>query len=223
MSKLKLSKQGNELIQLYKDMVVNGYDRTDGIYVENTYNDFELKKFRNICKDYILKSNIKTILDYGGGGSDWDKPNFEPTNGATAKQFFNIRKVTTFEPARNLMEKIESDCVICMDVLEHIFITDLPNIVDELFSLAKKLLVINVACYQAGALLPNGENAHITVRNPYWWKGVIDMASINYPEIKVLLICSQTYKNGIIFTPFKSWDWHSSNNYCTHDQLTTFQ
>ena len=100
-----------------------------------------------------------------------------------------------------------------MDVLEHIFITDIPNLVDELFSLTKNLLVINVACYKAKALLPNGENAHITVRGPDWWKGVIDAKAINYPEIEVLLICSQDWNNGVVFEPFKSKDWHSSNKY----------
>ena len=111
------------------------------------------------------------------------------------------------------MEKKESDCVVCMDVLEHIFLTDIPNLVDELFMLSKKLLVINVACYKAAALLPNGENAHITVRGPDWWKGIIDGVAIKYPDVKVLLICSQTFSSGVIFQPFKSKDWHSSKEY----------
>lgn len=223
MSNLKLSKQGEKLIKLYEEMVVDGYHRTDGSKVENTYNDFELKKFRNICKEHISNHSIKTVLDYGGGGSDWDAPNFEPTNGASAKHFFGVNKVTTFEPARNQIEKLKSDCVVCMDVLEHIFITDVPNLVDELFSLTKKLLIINVACYKAAALLPNGENAHITVRSPDWWKGVIDSAAINYPEIKVLLICSQTFKTGVLFKPFKSKDWHASNKYFIDYETMTFQ
>jgi hypothetical protein len=151
MPNLKLSKQGKNLIKLYERMVVEGYDRQDGSKVENTYNDFELKKFRNICKEYI------------------------------------------------------------------------SNLVDELFSLTKKLLVINVACYKAAALLPNGENAHITVRSPDWWKGVIDSAAVKYPDVKVLLICSQTYKNGVIFQPFKSKDWHSSNQYSIEYEAMTFQ
>ena len=223
MENLKLSKQGKNLVKLYERMVVEGYNRQDGSKVENTYNDFELKKFRNVCKECISNRSIKTVLDYGGGGSDWDAPGFEPTNGASAKQFFGVKKVTTFEPARNQMEKRASDCVVCMDVLEHIFITDIANLVDELFSLTKKLLVINVACYKAAALLPNGENAHITVRSPDWWKGVIDSAAVKYPDVKVLLICSQTYKNGVIFQPFKSKDWHSSNKYSIEYEAMTFQ
>ena len=196
-------------------MVIEGYERQDGSKVENTYNDFELKKFRTICKEHMAHPSIKTVLDYGGGGSDWDAEGFEPSNGASAKQFF--------EPARNQMDKKHSDCVVCMDVLEHIFLTDIANLVDELFSLTKKLLVINVACYKAAALLPNGENAHITVRSPDWWKGIIDVAAIKHPKVKVLLICSQTFKTGVIFQPFRSKDWHSSNEYSIDYSWVNFQ
>ena len=56
------------------------------------------------------------------------------------------------------------------DVLEHIFISDIPYVIHDVFSYSKKLVIINVACYEASALLPNGENTHITVRPPLWWK-----------------------------------------------------
>ena len=101
MSNLKLSKQGNELIKLYEEMVISGYNREDGFIVENTYTSFELQKFRNLCKEHMSNHSIKTVLDYGAGGFDWDAPDFDPTNGASAKQFFDIKKVTSFEPSRN--------------------------------------------------------------------------------------------------------------------------
>ena len=223
MSKLKLSEHGEKLIKLYEEMAKDGYSRTDGTEVKNAFNDFELRKFRNILKEKILDNKIDTLLDYGGGGSNWNAPNFEPTTGETAKKFFKLNEVTKFEPARNLMNKIKSDCVVCMDVLEHIFLTDVANLVDELFSLTKKLLVVNVACYKADALLPNGENAHITVRSPSWWKAVIDLAAIKHPNVKVLLICSKTIKTGVIFQPFKAKDWHSSNNYSIDYNWANFQ
>ena len=50
MAILKLSTQGKKLIKLYEKIVSEGYDRQDGIRVNSAYNDFELKKFRNICK-----------------------------------------------------------------------------------------------------------------------------------------------------------------------------
>ena len=225
MSNLKLSKQGEELIVFYKEMVCSGLQRNDEkqVAAENVYNSFQLKKFRNLCKNHISNSNIKTVLDYGGGGSDWDAPNFEETSGESAKQFFNVKKVTTFEPARNLIEKQESDCVVCIDVLEHIFITDVPKLINELFSLSKKLLVINVACYEAAALLPNGENAHITVRSPHWWKGMCDAVAMNYPDIEVFLICSENFKKGVAFKPFKSKNWNTSNEYLIECHWGTLQ
>ena len=222
MEELQLSDKGKKLIKLYADMAVNGYNCKDGSTVSDTYNDFELRKFRDICKEKISSDEIKTVLDYGGGGSNWDSPYFETTTGETAKQFFHLEDVFTFEPARNLMEKKKSDCVVCMDVLEHIFVADIPYVIGELFALTKKLLVINVACYEAKALLPNGENAHITVRTPAWWKGVIDTVSTNYEDVEVMLMCSETFSSGLLFETFKSADWLQSETFETEAKYMTF-
>ena len=194
---LKLSKKGTDLIKYYKRMAKEGYDRIDGIKVQSAYNDFELQKFRNVVKHNMQQEEIKTVLDYGGGGSDWDAINFDPVTGKSAKEFFDLEEVNTFEPARSLLKKVKSDCVVCVDVLEHIFVADIATVVKDLFNLSKKLLVINVACYKAAALLPNGENAHVTVRNPHWWKGVVDTIALDYKNVEVMLICSTTFSSGI--------------------------
>ena len=222
MSKNHLSKKGQKLIELYKEMATSGYSRTDGSQVYNAYNDFELRKFREICKEKLAHKTIKTILDYGGGGSDWDTPGFDPKTGFSAKKFFQLKKVTNFEPARDMMHKEVSDCVVCMDVLEHIFLTDIPYLIHDLFSLARKLVVINVACYKAAACLPNGENAHITIRSPEWWKGVIDIISMDYAEVEVILICSNSYNTGIYYESFKSKDWDQSKEFAISHTGRTF-
>ena len=223
MEEIKLSKKGNALIKLYGEMAAKGVDRVDGTRKEKAYNDFQLRKFRYICKDQLCNEKIKTVLDYGGGGSDWDAPGFDPGTKQSAKQFFQIQSVHTFEPARGLMEKKRADCVVCMDVLEHIFIEDIQKVVAELFALSKKLLVVNVAYYQAAALFPNGENAHITVRSLDWWKGVFDATSISYENIEVMLICSQTFTSGVIFESWKFGDWASTQDFTTTMSFRTFQ
>lgn len=223
MKNLELSSKGNELIKLYKKMADEGYTRSDGVQVENAYNDFELKKFRHICREHFFQHNIKTVLDYGSGGSDWENDNFEPKNNKSAKQFFNLDQVTCFEPARNLLSKNKADCVVCMDVLEHIFITDVPKIVEELFLLAGKLLIVNVACYKAAALLPNGENAHVTVRSPDWWKGLFDVISMKHKDTEVVLICSTSFTSGFIFESSKADDWDKSETFSTELSVKKFQ
>ncbi len=104
MDAIKLAKKGNALIKLYQEMVAKGIDRVDGTRTkkENVYNNFQLRKFRHICKPHISNEKIKTVLDYGGGGSDWDAPGFEPETKQSAKQFFQIQRVHTFEPARGV-------------------------------------------------------------------------------------------------------------------------
>lgn len=224
MCAFKLSSQGLKLIEQYETMAKEGFYRTDGSKVpaELAYNSFQLKKFKHICKDYFIKNKIKTVLDYGGGGSDWSANNFDSKNGISAKDFFKLSDVTTFEPARGLDYKINSDAVVCVDVLEHIFLGDIANIVSELFSLAQKLLVVNVACYKAAALLPNGENAHVTVRSPDWWKGTFDTVSSNYPNVQLLLICSTKFNQGVIYEPHKFNDWLLSESYEVQGKFAKF-
>ena len=224
MKELKLSTKGAELIKFFEIMATEGFHRTDGTKVpaEFAYNSFQLKKFRQLCKGYFFSNKISTVLDYGGGGSDWNASNFDDTNAMSAKQFFNVASVCNFEPARGLKQKIISDAVVCMDFLEHIFIEDIPNVLGELFSLATKLLVVNVACYKAAALLPNGDNAHITVRSPDWWKGAIDIVSANYPNVQVLLICSTQFNKGVVYEPYKFKDWMLSESFEVQSRFQKF-
>lgn len=210
-----LSKQGKKLLEFYEQMASEGFDRTDGkrVLPDCAYNSFQLRKFRNIAKDIFSSHNIKSVLDYGGGGSDWDAPGFDPISGFSAKDFFKLNKITKYEPARDLQKKIKSDCVVCMDVLEHIFIADLTAVIEELFTLSERLLVVNVACYEAAALLPNGDNAHITIRPPAWWKGAFDMLSSKYPKVELLLICSTTFNQGLIYEAHKFENWENSKQF----------
>lgn len=213
MAELILSMKGQELINQYSLMAKEGYKKTDNALVSKAYNDFELKKFRELVFPYISRTGIKSVLDYGGGGSDWEQEGFDDKTKKSAKDFFLLHKVSTYEPARNLNKKLVSDCVVCMDVLEHIFIQDVPSLLRDLFSHAKSLLIINVACYKAAALLPCGENAHITVRDPLWWKGMIDSISIEFPKVSVLLICSPSYLNFQMFEFWNAQDWSKSKAY----------
>ncbi len=59
--------------------------------------------------------------------------------------------------------------------------SDVPAVLRDILSLADRLVVLNVACYKANALLPNGENAYITARHPFWWKECWTVWPRNFP------------------------------------------
>lgn len=174
---LILSKKGNELLDMYKKMVNEGYK-----------NDlFNIKNFKEFLYKAFAEHNIKTLLDYGSGISDWKNNNFIKNKNISAIEYFDLDNVFHFEPTIANSQKESADCVLCFDVLEHIFISDLINVVNDLYYHASKLIILQVACYEAKAKLPNGENAHVTIRSPIWWKGFIDALS----SILILLILYQ--------------------------------
>ena len=200
MTYLSLSDKGQRLVKMYSQMAEKGYVTNTGEDIKAAYNSFELRKIRDVIRNKFTQYEINTVLDYGCGGSDWNTPGFE--NELSAAEFFNLATVHRYEPAREIDERRLVDCVVCFDVLEHIFVSDVGTVLRDIFSYAKKLVVLNVACYEANALLPNGENAHITVRTPHWWKGAIDLISAEHPSVSVDLICSPSYDRMQAFPTF---------------------
>jgi hypothetical protein len=187
-----LSNKGQQLVKMYQNIATSGYDTTLGIRVDSAYNDFELRQFRADIKEIFKEFSIDDVLDYGSGGSDWLERGFDPATGQSAVEYFNLSNALRYEPARGIDQRGTADCVISFDVLEHIFVYDVPNILRDMFSYARKLLLLNISCRPAFAQLPNGENAHVTVRKPMWWKGMVDSIAGEYPKVSVLLMCNET-------------------------------
>lgn len=213
MDAVNLSSKGHALIELYQTMATVGYSTTVGKKIENAYNDFELCRFRHAVKPIFAKHQVTSVLDYGCGGSDWFNQNF--FDGKCASDFFDVDTVFRYEPARDIDERKISDLVTCFDVLEHVHVLDLPSIIRDLFKFSRKALVINVACYNAAALLPTGENAHITVRPPAFWLGVFSSIAVEFPHVEVNLFCSKTYQDVVSFPAFSAVGWAKSEGFCT--------
>lgn len=210
------SQKGRDLIALYTEMVEHEYTREiAGIqnHVPNVYSDFELRRFRHAVRETYVNNGIGTVLDYGCGGSDWDSKDF--SDGCSAKEFFSVETVCRYEPARQIDERCVCDLVSCFDVLEHIHILDAPMVIRELFSLARKVLIVNIACYPAAARLPNSENAHITVRTPDFWYGVFSTIAVEFPDVEVHLFCSRCYKEVTKFQAFSGIQWSQTTTCST--------
>lgn len=213
MSSLKFSNKGQELIQMYGTMVKEGYDRVDQQHVENAFSDFELRAYKAQILPILNQHSISTVLDYGCGGSDWRASGFDETSHQSAIEYFNLKDAFRYEPARAIDERQRVDCVVSFDVLEHIFIADVPSVLRDMFSYASKLIVLNVACYPAAAKLPNGENAHITVRHSHWWKGMVDSISVEYPATSVWLICSTGWRVSTAYPIWSANMWQESSTF----------
>ena len=203
MKPLILSKKGNELLEIYKKMVAKD---------EYENNIFNIKFYKHLIKKEFDKFEINSLLDYGCGRVDYLDKNFTENN-LSAKDYFHLSKINLYEPSIGIDTRTMSDCVMAIDVLEHIFFDDLRNVIFDIYQYSKKLVILQVACYPANAKLPNGENAHITLRPPLWWKGMIDNFNLEFKNISTLLICSTDYNKLQVFPTWKASSISDSDTY----------
>lgn len=62
-----------------------------------------------------------------------------------------------------------ADLVVCTDVMEHVEEGYVDNVFTDIWSLTKKALFFQIATCEAKKVLPDGRNAHITIRDINWW------------------------------------------------------
>jgi hypothetical protein len=197
-----------ELTTMYAVMAREGVNRGQGPGIASDFSLMNIRLFKEMVAPLFLQHRIKSVLDYGSGNTSWDAEGF--SGNQSAKEFFGVETVWCFEPGLGLDERQPAEAVVCFDVLEHVFLADVSSVVWDLFSYAQKLLVVNVACYSARSLLPNGENTHITVRPPLWWKGVFDAVAPAFPDVVVCLYASTEFAKAQLFAPASPADWLSA-------------
>jgi hypothetical protein len=204
------SDKGMQLFDIYRAMALEAYRPESA---GQAFNEMEIRAFREPIRKVLRQFDIATLLDYGSGGSNYEMAGFD--GNSTAREYFGLVEVYRFEPARDLDQRCRVDAVLCFDLLEHVFVADVPATVRDMFSLARKLLIVNTACYPARSILPNGENAHITVRPPLWWKGMFDSIAVEFPAVAVWLICSPAWRNATAFELYSGQEWLNSPTFVT--------
>ena len=110
-------------------------------------------------QNLINKKNPQSVLDYGCGQSRL----YTMITGPAI--------VDRYDPAIPGIDHIpleHYDLVICTDVMEHIPREEIDNVLHKLYTLGDIVFIV-ISCVLAHEILPNGENAHITVESQAWW------------------------------------------------------
>lgn len=171
------------LLTLYQQMHREG-DSSQKKITEKTFPGLNAIREAPKIKKLIDKYNAITLLDYGcGKGLQYELQPVTLSNGEewpSLLEYWNLDEAYCYDPAYkpfNVLPDQLFDGVICTDVLEHIPEEDIPWILKELFTHASKFVYANIACYPAQKTLPDGQNAHCTVKPVDWWTQQFQLAS----------------------------------------------
>ena len=187
----------SEYLKLLKDYQTIHKKGTANRSPKDTYNGLSTINFADILKKIINKNNCKTLFDYGSGKGDryFNNSLLGSMEYPPLQDFWKI-KPTLFDPGVLFPRPNKNDLfdiAISIDVLEHIPTQDLGWVINEIFEYSKNIVFINVACYPAAAKLPNGNNAHVSIFDPWWWCGYISAIASCYDK-KVFVVCTYSKK-----------------------------
>jgi hypothetical protein len=189
LSRSNPSARYKELVTMYRQMHDHG-DASNNIAPVMMFSGHSMPGNAPKIKQHIERTGAKTLLDYGcGKGLQYQVNNINiPGVGVvhSMREYLGNPILTLFDAGYQPYSNIPTgtfDGVICTDVLEHIPEDDIGWVLDELFGYADKFLYANIACYPAKKTMPNGENAHCTVKPPVWWGERIRAASKKKPSL----------------------------------------
>ena len=115
------------------------------------------------------------VLDYGCGQSRMLKD-------------LNPEQPVWYDPSvegKNKKPVGSMDWVICTDVAEHVPEEEIDEFLADVFSYSKNVFM-TISLVPAFAKLPNGENAHCTVKSKEWWYEKLKQYTDRIREIEEL-------------------------------------
>ena len=196
------SQRYQELLRLYKEMHDDGA-RLKGKAAEDTFPGKSMPRHAEAIRELIDMTAATSLLDYGcGKGQQYRWRDIKLSDGQVVDSlmsYWGHPEVAKYDPGYEPYSHLPEgkfDGVVCTDVLEHCPEEDLPWILDELFAHARRFVYANVACFPAKKRLPSGENAHVTVRPPAWWEGLIIGIAHRHPGVRyrILLATKPFYR-----------------------------
>ena len=133
---------------------------------ESFYAASVLSIHKESIRQYLSVKDCKSILDYGCG-----KATQYTVENIHNDYFYGIMP-SLYDPAVKQFSKLPDgkfDAVISTDVLEHIEEESLEEVIKEIYSKADKFVYLGICNRPAETILPDGRNAHVTLKSLDWW------------------------------------------------------
>ena len=196
-----------EILGYYRQMHVHG-DPEQNVPPAKMFDGKSLPQHAGVIRELISETGTKTILDYGSGKGHYYSTELESGDGThypNLQAYWGVEEITCYDPGYEPFAKLPEgpfNGVISTDVMEHLPEEDLSWIISEIFSFASEFVYLNICTLPAKRLLPNGENAHCTVKPPEWWVPLIDGIHVQFPHLMylVMFLAERTQPDGQVIT-----------------------
>lgn len=175
-----------DLVEQYKEMHSSKYFKY--------FTGIGCYKAHKEIRRLVRETGVKTLLDFGcGGGRQLVAADPEALFSklevfcSSWTEALGVDRITGYDPgveAYNTPPNGTFGGVYCCDCLEHCPESDLTWIIDEIFSYAEKFVFLTVALAPAKKNLPNGENAHATLKTQDWWLTLIDSVAKQHSHVR---------------------------------------
>jgi len=164
-----------QLESIYRDVHRDGLP-LEGIAADQVFAGQSLRDHIPRVKRLVEATGARSILDYGSGkGMLYAARDIEGLGRGpvpSVQAYWGVATIRCYDPGVPEFSAPPTgkyDGVVCTDVLEHIPEEDAVWFLGELFRFADRFVYANIASFPAAKTLPNGWNAHVTVRPPSWW------------------------------------------------------
>jgi hypothetical protein len=146
-------------------------------------------RYEQEIRDVLELSESQSLLDFGCGSRSLEGvlPEYVKYEG--------------YDPAVEGMEKMpvgQFDTVACIDVMEHVEEEFVVECLRAIYQKADKAVFYVISCVPAQGKLPDGQNAHITLKRPKEWLALI--REDDYEEWS----CVTDHQSMLHFMGFKS-------------------
>lgn len=115
-------------------------------------------KWAGLVGDVYKQCDCASVLDYGCG---------KQTLAKAAPHLM----IKGYDPCIEGLDSLPApaDLVVCGDVMEHVEEGCVDDVLDHIYSLARKAVIFVISTRKAVKTLPDGRNAHITIKPGNWW------------------------------------------------------
>jgi hypothetical protein len=183
-SRAEPSARFRELQRVYADIHVGGLSQSSEDEGAALFAGNSLLPFVDDIRAMIEATGARTVLDYGCGKATIHKQEAltlpDGRRVGRLRDYWRIDGVTLYDPGVAAYAQLPQgrfDGVISTDVLEHIPEEDIPWVLREFFDYADRFVFANIAAYPATKTLPNGWNAHVTIKPAAWWRQQVGQAA----------------------------------------------